>query len=330
MPGPSAPLPPPGPGGILGPASRSPAPLVHHHPGRGGGERAARRVPVPAARRAGGDRDPAAAGPSSIARRRRRSSPRSSTSSLLRVLRRHIELQAYIQFFGDLLLITALVHSRGRHRVAVLDALPDRHRRRLDSPAAPGGGDRRLGRLPALREPPPRPLLRVAAAGEPSGAGAGLDLAAQLQPGRPLRRFLRRRSPDLLSRPQRHPRRARAGGEERGPGRPPGRPPGRHRVDHQRSHHDRPRRHHHQRQPGGPEILGRAGGGPRGDLHPGLGAAAGRALGGAHGRLRGARQRRSEVVVRSAAGRPPISASRSRSSPTPRGSSAATSSSSRT
>ncbi len=32
---------------------------------------------------------------------------------LLRVLRRHIELQAYIQFFGDLLLITALVHRVG-------------------------------------------------------------------------------------------------------------------------------------------------------------------------------------------------------------------------
>jgi two-component system sensor histidine kinase PilS (NtrC family) len=32
---------------------------------------------------------------------------------LLRVLRRHIEIQAYIQFFGDLLLITALVHRVG-------------------------------------------------------------------------------------------------------------------------------------------------------------------------------------------------------------------------
>ena len=142
-------------------------------------------------------------------------SPRLLYLALLRLLRRRPTAQAYIQFFGDLLLITGLVYYFGGiaspfsmlYLIVIAVA--------VDAAAPARRHDRRQRRLRALRQPDPR---RSTSDWLPPPSRAPPDqvvgLPPGLQPGGPLLRLLRRRPPHLLPGAERRPRRARAGGED--------------------------------------------------------------------------------------------------------------------
>ena len=255
------------------------APLVHRHPRGGDRQRPAPLRPAPALlrRSAAPPAEPAAvrdrrrpglaAAPAGARRRRRPSSscvpPQvvwllgGATFGADAPLHRPAAAaaaprpttQAYIQFFGDLVLITGLVYFLGGAAspfsllyLIVIAVASTLLRRRAGVIVASAAFLLYGGMIVAL-------FYALPSAGDPGGQEAISGVAAGLQPRRPRLRLLRRGAAHLLPGAQRHPRRARPGREERAPGRPPGGAPRRHPVDHQRPAHHRPRRDRHQRQP---------------------------------------------------------------------------------